>query len=65
MPKEITQIITNCEECPNAEVSRVYTADSFENCRKIYCKKLNKDIHKCLDWNEDSKIPNDCPLEGE
>jgi hypothetical protein len=57
----ITNEISDCEKCTYSHTERVYTADSFENVRKVYCKKLFKDVHTYLDWNEKAKIPNECP----
>ncbi|PEV64166.1 hypothetical protein CN434_25495 [Bacillus thuringiensis] len=52
----------NCEQCPFAQVSKVYTRDSWENVRKVHCTKLNKDVHEYLDWYDKSPIPNECPI---
>jgi hypothetical protein len=58
MKKEIMY----CEQCTYSKTERVYTADSFEDVRKVHCDKLNKDVHTYLEWNEKSKIPNECPF---
>jgi hypothetical protein len=61
--KKMEQVITNCEMCPNGTPSKVYTADSFDEVRKVHCSVLKKDVHKYLDWNETATIPKECPLE--
>jgi len=30
--------IKDCDNCPFAEVKKVYTSNPFEDARKIYCK---------------------------
>ncbi|PFA76866.1 hypothetical protein [Bacillus cereus] len=58
---QIKMDIQECEQCPHSQASRVYTADSFETVRNIHCNLLKKDVHKYLDWNEKSPVPNECP----
>lgn len=53
--------VENCNKCPHAQVSKVYTSDSFDEVRKIKCGLLNKDVHRYLDWYDKSPIPNECP----
>lgn len=53
--------IDNCDKCPHASVSKVYTADSFDDVRKIHCGLLKKDVHSYLDWYDKSPIPDECP----
>jgi hypothetical protein len=52
--------VQDCEQCPYHKSEKVYTADSFEDVRKVYCSKLKRQIYGYLDWNETAKIPNDC-----
>ncbi|QPK89822.1 hypothetical protein IEN91_05130 [Bacillus velezensis] len=58
---EIKINIESCDKCPHATVSKVYTADSFEDVRKIYCKLLKKDVYEYLEWRDKSPIPEKCP----
>lgn len=57
-------IIESCEQCPHHRVGEVYTPDSFEEIRKIYCKNLNKYTHRYLEWHDESNIPDECPLDN-
>lgn len=59
---EIKINIKNCEECPYSKAYKVYTADSFEDIRKVHCTLLKQNVHEYLEWNDDSVIPNNCPL---
>lgn len=34
--------VQDCEQCPHHKSEKVYTEDSFENVRKVYCSKLKK-----------------------
>jgi len=56
--------IQDCEQCPHHKSEKVYTADSFENVRKVYCAKLKRNIYNFLDWNETANIPIDCPYKA-
>lgn len=56
--------IQNCEQCPHATTSKVYTADSWEDVRKVHCELLNKDVHSYLDWYDKSPVPNECPIKA-
>jgi len=56
--------VQNCEQCPYHKSEKVYTADSFENVRKVYCSELKKNIRNYLDWNETATIPDDCPYKN-
>ena len=56
-------IIKECDECPHHRRCEVFTPDSFEDVRRIYCKKLNKHTHRYLEWNDKSIIPDECPLD--
>jgi len=58
---EIKINIENCDSCPHATVSRVYTTDSWDNVRKVHCNLLNKDVYTYLDWYDKSPIPDECP----
>ena len=58
----INQEINYCDQCPYGETQKVYTLDSFDNIRKVYCKKLEKDVHEYLDWNDKADIPEECPF---
>ncbi|MGV4321211.1 hypothetical protein [Bacillus mojavensis] len=58
---EIKINVESCDTCPHATVSKVYTADSFEDVRKIHCNLLKKDVHKYLEWHDGSPIPEECP----
>lgn len=53
--------IENCDQCPHAVVTKVYTADSWENVRKIHCTQLGQDVHHYLDWYDKSPVPEKCP----
>ena len=54
--------IETCEQCPHHVASEVYTDDSWDQVRKIHCKKLNKDVYSYLDWHEESPVPDECPF---
>ncbi|WP_257205889.1 hypothetical protein [Bacillus cereus] len=59
---QINLDIQNCEQCPHATTSRVWTPDSFETVRKVHCNLLKKDVHPYLDWHDKlTPIPNECP----
>lgn len=62
--KKICTTISDCEQCPHSETSKVYTPDSFENVRRVNCDLLKKVVHSYLDWNDTADIPKDCPLEN-
>jgi hypothetical protein len=54
--------IKSCQECSELQISRVYTADSFDNICKWTCKMVEKEIHGFLEWRDkDPEIPNWCP----
>jgi len=55
--------VQNCEQCPYHKADRVWTADSFEMVRKVYCLKLKRDVHSYLDWHEIATIPKDYPYQ--
>jgi len=57
---EIIIKVEYCDQCPNAKISKVYTADSFEDVRKIFCKDQQKIVYGDLDWNEKSPVPTSC-----
>lgn len=61
MPK-IYLNINDCEECPHSKSSRVYTSDSFEDVRKVYCEIKEQVVHAYLEWRDDSPVPDNCPL---
>jgi hypothetical protein len=54
--------IYNCDECPRAVISKVYTPDPFDDTRKIVCSETGETIYPYLDWYEKSPIPFKCPL---
>ena len=60
----ISLSIENCEKCPYHKSTKLYTADSFECVREIFCSQLNKNVYNYLDWNEKAKIPNICPFKS-
>ncbi len=62
MPVEVKQMIEDCDSCPFGKAEKAYTADSWDDCRKIFCEKLKINVHSCLDWNEKSYIPKICPF---
>ena len=64
--------ITNCCDCPNHYIERIYTSDSFEHEEGVYCSKVedrnsyNKK-HKLVvsddrDVRKWSHVPDWCPL---
>ena len=58
--------IKGCKECPFVDISRDYTADSWEHCEKYVCKKQhNKIIERYVDWNEKVAVPDRCPIKVE
>lgn len=57
----IEKNIFNCDNCPYAEISKVYTPDSWDDIRKIYCSQLKEIVYSYLDWNGKSPIPAKCP----
>lgn len=59
---EIKLKLETCEECPKHKTSKVYTADSWDDVRKVYCEELCEDVHNYLDWRDKSIVPNKCPL---
>lgn len=56
--------ISNCCECKNHDIRRIYTGDSFEYVEGVYCTACNdrlvvsddRDVRKYAD------IPDWCPL---
>ena len=52
--------ISSCNDCPHAQVSKVYTSDPFENVQQIYCQALNKKVHCGIGCNEKVNIPSEC-----
>jgi len=54
--------ITECEKCPKSSTNKVYTSDSWDDIREVFCKELNRNVYSYLDWNEKSTIPKECPL---
>lgn len=56
--------INSCEQCQYGEISQVYTSDSFEFIRKVYCKNLHKDVYRYLEFRDKIEIPEECPLES-
>ena len=62
MSKVIT--IETCEQCPHHETEMVYTPDSFDDIRKVYCKSLGEYAHRYLDRRDKSNIPDKCPLDN-
>jgi NMD protein affecting ribosome stability and mRNA decay len=60
MQVKIIVDVQDCEQCPYHNSDKVWTADSFENVRKVYCSKLKKDVYSYLDWHETAIIPEDC-----
>jgi hypothetical protein len=60
--EQIELEINNCEQCPFYVTNKVYTEDSFDDARKVFCNKLEKNVHSYLDWNEIAQIPKECPL---
>lgn len=63
MSKIITTAIQNCKQCPHHQARKVYTPDTFDDIREIYCNKLEECVHSYLAYNDKSDIPNECPLE--
>ena len=51
-----------CEQCPHSKTERLHTDDSWDDCRKVYCSELKRDVHSYLDWYDKSTIPDDCPF---
>ena len=58
---EIKINIDQCDNCPHANVYKVYTTDSWDNVRAIECRLLKEDVHKYLDWYDKSPVPENCP----
>lgn len=61
--------ITNCCDCPNHIISRIYTEDSFEHEEGVYCTKIKNKNNKFKlvasdDYNvkKYSHVPDWCPL---
>jgi len=59
---KVVSEVKECEQCPFSKSRKVYTADSFEDVRAVFCEKLGKDVYGYLDWNESSTVPNYCPF---
>lgn len=54
--------INKCSECPNCTVTKDYTEDSWDDCRRYDCKKEEKNIARWVDWNEEGPdVPEWCP----
>ena len=60
--------ITDCKQCPNCKIDRVYTADSFEQIYMLSCKKqfdpqimTHKVISSYSEWNDKDFVPEWCP----
>ena len=50
--------IKNCQQCPNFDRKRIYTADSWEEGYDWLCKaKHDKVIAGFVEWNEPDTIP--------
>ena len=62
MARKVVSVVHNCEQCPFSKTEQVYTGDSFDNIRSVYCSKLGKKVRNYLDWNEEAIIPSHCPL---
>lgn len=63
MKTEIIIEVEECEDCPYHRARKVYTADSWDDCREVRCKKMRGSIvYGCLDWNEKSTVPARCPF---
>jgi hypothetical protein len=58
----IKKDIEYCNQCPYAEMTKVYTADSFENVKKLFCLHLNKTIYNYLETFDKAIIPEYCPF---
>lgn len=55
--------VTACNECRHCHQEKVYTADSWEDVRKLTCKKANnKVITTYHEWHDTQAIPDWCPL---
>ncbi len=51
-----------CDQCPHAKVEKVWTPDSWDVVRKVYCNKLERQVYSYLSWYEKAKIPSECPF---
>lgn len=55
--------ITNCTKCPNFKSYRIYAPDSFEVVSSWHCgAKENKTINEYVEWYDEVKIPDWCPI---
>jgi len=54
--------VNQCTECRHCKHEKVYTADSWEDVRKLTCKKANKVITSYHEWQDTEPIPDWCPL---
>ena len=55
--------IENCAKCPNVDVAKYYTEDSWDDCRIYRCKDMDHRKIDICDWNEKIReIPDWCPL---
>ena len=52
----------NCDDCPFSKVENIYDLGETTGLRKIHCKYFNKRVYKCLNFDEDAKIPSHCPF---
>ena len=69
---EVCLKITNCCDCPNHHIERIYTPDSFEHEEGVYCSKVedensyNKKHRLVVSDDRDvrkwSRVPDWCPL---
>jgi len=62
MSKKIGLKIEHCGECPHLQSKRVYTEDSFEHGEKWECGVNGELIGGFVEWNDDKRVPNWCPI---
>lgn len=58
----IKKEVSRCEECPFHTSKRVYTGDSWDDCRDITCTKLDKVVFQWVDWYEKPPVSDECPF---
>jgi hypothetical protein len=60
---QLKKTISSCNECPNRDYKKYYTADSFENVQEWVCTANENWRITLHDWNDATPpIPAWCPL---
>lgn len=56
--------ITSCSKCPNFKRGNSYSTDGFDRGEDWFCTKMDdKMIAGFVEWRDDPKIPDWCPIQ--